>query len=162
MQTPNALPPRPRTAAHKFAFSIVASQYNPQYVQGLVNAAAVELRSLAPGSTINLVQVPGAFEIPMAVKKTIQDKSPSAVIAVGVIIEGETDHARLIAETTTQSLQRLSLDHSVPVIHCVLSVKSEEQARARCLEQGELNRGVEAARAAVEMARLFEESQPRA
>ncbi len=142
-------------------FCIVASQFNPNYVQSLVNAATNELRSIMPGSFVHLVQVPGAFEIPLAVKKTIQDKTPNAVIAIGVVIEGETDHARLISEATTFWLQQISLDTSVPIIHCVLSVKNEQQAEARCAEQSEINRGVEAARAAVAMARLFEPNSAR-
>ena len=73
---------------------------------------------------------------------------PDAIIALGVIIEGDTAHARLIADAVTRSLMDISLAHEVPVIHEVLLVANDEQARRRCIEP-EMNRGIEAARAAV-------------
>ncbi len=135
---------------------IVAGQYNPDYVQGLVNAATLELRAIMPHAAIQLIQVPGAFEIPFATKLLIEEKHPAAVLALGVVVAGETDHARIVNETVARSLQDLSLSTRVPVIHCVLSVQNLEQAAARCLDE-ENNRGTEAARTAVEMIRLMEE-----
>jgi 6,7-dimethyl-8-ribityllumazine synthase len=76
--------------------------------------------------------------------------SIDAIIALGVIIEGETQHASLIASAITTSLQQISLTHRLPVIHEVLLVKNAEQARVRCLEE-EINRGTEAARVAAQM-----------
>ncbi|MDB6172363.1 MAG: 6,7-dimethyl-8-ribityllumazine synthase [Chthoniobacteraceae bacterium] len=135
-------------------FAIVASQYNATYVTGLVENAKRELEMIAPGSTVNVWEVPGAFEIPLVVQEIATHSQLDAIIALGVIIEGETQHAALVGATVTQSLQRLSLAHRVPIIHEVLLVKNEEQARARCLE-GELNRGIEAARIAVRMVQVM-------
>jgi 6,7-dimethyl-8-ribityllumazine synthase len=142
-------------------FVIVASQYNPVYVQGLVDHAAQELAALSPNSQILLRQVPGAFEIPLIVQEFAGREGITAIIALGVIIEGETQHANLIARTVTDSLMEIALKNRIPVIHEVLLVKDEEQARKRCLEP-ELNRGLEAARAAVQISQLLAEIKAKA
>ena len=80
-----------------------------------------------------------------------------AVIALGVIIKGATSHADLVASSTTRSLQDLSLDYQTPLIHEVLLTENREQAQQRC--QGDKNRGIEAARAAITMAELFAQLQ---
>jgi 6,7-dimethyl-8-ribityllumazine synthase len=135
-------------------FAIVASQYNELYVTGLVENAKRELEAIASGSTFTVWEVPGAFEIPLVVQEVATNSQLDAIIALGVIIEGQTQHAALIGATVTESLQRLSLAHRIPIIHEVLLVKNEEQAKARCLE-GELNRGIEAARVAVRMVQVM-------
>lgn len=133
--------------------AIVASQYNAQYVQPLAEAATREIYAVQPSAGVDLHQVPGAFEIPLAARLVARQGRHEAIIALGVVIRGETAHADLISRTLTDSLQRISLEFEVPVIHEVLLVDSEEQAAARCIGE-EKNRGVEAARAAIEMARL--------
>ena len=75
-------------------------------------------------------------------------------MALGVILQGETAHAQHLGQSVTDALQQISLEHGIPVIHAVLSLKNEAQARKRCLED-EINRGTEAARAAIEMANLI-------
>ena len=100
--------------------------------------------------------MPGAFEIPIVVREVALKKASDAIIALGVIIEGDTDHARLLGEVVTRALQQIALEQGVPVIHAVQSLKNEEQARERCLEK-RINRGTEAARAAFEMANLVAE-----
>jgi 6,7-dimethyl-8-ribityllumazine synthase len=134
------------------AFAIVASQYNPQYVQPLVDNTYRELNMIEPGATISLVSAPGSFEIPLLVKAVAELDRYQAIIALGVLFQGETAHATLIAQGVTNALLDISLTHRVPVIHEVLLLDDENQARARCIE-AELNRGVEAARAAVAAAR---------
>ena len=136
--------------------AIVASQYNATYVNGLVTHARRELEAIGPAMNVTLHEVPGAFEIPLIVQELAARGEIDAIIALGVIIQGETEHATLIAATVTDALQRIALQHRVPVIHEVLLVKNEEQARVRCLED-ELNRGVEAARAAVRMTQVVAE-----
>jgi 6,7-dimethyl-8-ribityllumazine synthase len=151
----NLISPRPRTVVGaKRHFPIVASQFNATYVQGLVNHVVTELRTLIPGATTTLLQVPGAFEIPLVVRELAMQKRGDAIIAIGVILKGETNHADNLSRSVTDALQRIAVGHGVPVINAVLSFDDENQASARCLEN-EINRGTEAARAAVEIANVI-------
>jgi len=145
----NQISPRPRVlGVTKRHFPIVASQFNQTYVKGLVDHFTTELRALSPTATVTLHQVPGAFEIPVVVREIASQKRDDAVIAVGVILKGETDHAENLSRSVTDALQRIAVTHAVPVINVVLSFGTEAQARVRCLED-EINRGTEAARAAI-------------
>ena len=139
----------------KHTFALVASQYNPEYVQGLVDHAATELMRIMPTVRIVLQQVPGAFEIPLVVQElaTKEDNDVDAIIALGVIMQGETGHAEHLGRTVTDALQQIALATRVPIIHQVLSCKDEAQAKVRCLDS-EHNRGIEAAHAAITMAGL--------
>ena len=148
------IPPKPRVTGTKRVFVLVASQFNAKYVQGLATHCSDELRKLSPASRVTLHRVPGAFEIPIVVREMAGQGNVDAIVALGVILQGETGHAQHLGQVVTQALQQISLEHGVPVIHAVLSLKNEEQARKRCLED-EINRGTEAARAAVEMAKLL-------
>jgi 6,7-dimethyl-8-ribityllumazine synthase len=152
----NVIPTRPRivAAGTKRNFPIVASQFNLTYVQGLIDHATAELRTLSPGATTSLLQVPGAFEIPIVVRELALQKRGDAIIAIGVILKGKTDHAENLSRSVTDALQRIALAHGIPVINAVLSFDDEDQARERCLEN-EINRGTEAARAAVEISNLL-------
>ena len=152
-----AFPQRPQSSGQSTAsYAIVASQFNEEFVQSLVDNAQSELNALEQGVNVVVTWTPGSFEIPLFVQATAELKRFQAIIALGVIVEGETDHARLIAESVTRSLLDLSLKHKLPVIHEVLLVKDEAQAKARCMGT-EHNRGVEAARAAVSAARKLPE-----
>jgi 6,7-dimethyl-8-ribityllumazine synthase len=132
----------------------VASQFNARYVQGLVDHAEEELRTLASSSPISVHRVPGSFEIPLVVRELARKKKADAIIACGVIVRGETNHAKNLSRSVTDALQRIAVDYGVPVINVVLSFENEDQARERCLEN-RINRGTEAARAAVEIASVM-------
>jgi 6,7-dimethyl-8-ribityllumazine synthase len=134
----------------------VASQFNPQYVRGLVDHAAKELHELTPGAAISIHRVPGSFEIPVVVRELARKKKNNAIIACGVIMRGETSHAKNLSRSVTDALQRIAVDYGVPVINVVLSFDNEDQARERCLEN-RINRGTEAARTAVEIANVMSE-----
>ena len=152
---PKSVPMRPRLAPKAtLSFAIVASQYNAQYTQPLVDNAYRELNILEPGAAVSLVSAPGSFEIPLLVQTIAELERYHAIIALGVLIQGETAHASLVAHCVTDALLSISLTNRIPVIHGVLLLENEGQARARCLDQ-ELNRGVEAARAAVAAARVL-------
>src|SRR5229473_3621740 len=147
----NFISPRPRTAlGSKRHFPIVASQFNPTYVQGLIDHATAELRTLIPSATTSLLQVPGAFEIPLVVREIALQKRGDAIIAIGVILKGKTSHAENLSRSVTDALQQIAVAHGVPVVNVVLSFDNEQQASERCLGN-KINRGTEAARAAVEI-----------
>lgn len=149
-------PPRPRILKTRRTFAIVASQFNARYVQGLVDHAEKELNTLVPNATISIQRVPGAFEIPVVVRELASLAKADAIIACGVIMQGETNHAKNLSRSVTDALQRIAVDYGVPVINLVLSFDNEAQARERCLEN-KINRGTEAARAAVEIAAVMSE-----
>jgi len=135
------------------SFAIVASRYNARYVDGMLNAAVRELKRA--GANVQVVRVPGAYEIPVvAAKLSTLDSRPSAIICLGVILRGETTHAQHIGEAVSQALMQIQITHSVPVIHEVLLLENKQQAEARCLDPKH-NRGVEAAQTAMEMARVM-------
>lgn len=151
-----ALQPKPRIIGHKARICIVASKYNEQFTDALVENAISELGELIPAARIDLIRVPGAFEIPVVVSKLMQRKDINCIIALGLIIRGDTHHADLVASSVTQSLQNMAVQHCLPVIHEVLLVEDEKQAHARCISAS-MNRGREAARAAVGMIDIFSE-----
>jgi len=141
----------PRATAAKRRFTIVASQFNGTYVDGLVDHATEELRIIVPRAEISVQRVPGAFEIPVVISELASRNKADAIIACGVILKGETDHAQNLSRSVTDALQRIAVDQGVPVINAVLSFDNESQACERCLGN-QINRGTEAARAAVEIA----------
>jgi 6,7-dimethyl-8-ribityllumazine synthase len=143
--------PRPSSNKGKSAIHIVASRFNAPYVEGMVEHATAELRALAPNARVALHRVPGAFEIPVVVRELASRNAADAIVACGVILKGQTDHAQNLSRSVTDALQRIALEYGVPVINAVLSFDDESQARERCLEE-KINRGTEAARAAVEIA----------
>jgi 6,7-dimethyl-8-ribityllumazine synthase len=150
----NAISPRPRHVGARRHFVIVASQFNAQFVQGLVTHATQELRAIAPVAELTLYQVPGAFEIPVVVRELAVHQKPDAILAMAVILKGQTEHAENLSRSVTDALQRIAVANGVPVINAVLSVGDEAQARERCLED-EINRGTEAARAAVDVSNVL-------
>lgn len=149
-----AVSPRPPLVGAERHFIIVASKFNAGFVQGLIDHATEELRSLCPAATVTLHQVPGAFEIPVVVSEVAQRNKAHAILAMGVILQGSTPHAEHLAVSVTHALQEIALRYGIPVINAVLTVENEQQARERCLEK-EINRGIEAARAAVEIANVM-------
>lgn len=145
-----ALQPKPRIFTPKARICIVASKYNETFTDALLNNAVSELSDLVPQARIDIVRVPGAFEVPVMVAQLIDRASPDCVLALGLLIRGSTAHADLVAASVTNALQNIAVDRHVPVIHEVLLCDDEKQAYARCIGE-QLNRGREAARAAAAM-----------
>ena len=136
------------------SFAIVASRYNARYVDAMVRAATAGLKR-AGAAKIEVVRVPGAFEIP-AVAAALAEKTPrfSAIICFGVIFQGQTSHAQHIGWGVTHALAQIQVQKKIPVIHGVFVFEKVEHAEVRCLGRKH-NRGAEAAQTALEMARVM-------
>jgi len=139
-------------AGHRFC--LVAARFNETYVRRLVEAARDVLAGRgAAASDLEEVWVPGSFELPLACRWAAASGRFDAVLAFGVLIRGETEHFRLVAEAATQGIMRAMLDTGVPVLNGVLATLDAEQAASRC-GGAHGNRGAEVALAAVHMASL--------
>ncbi len=135
--------------------TIVASRFNSFVVDLLLDACLATLKkSGLQDEDITVVRVPGAFEIPSTVQYVIKHTSCDAVIALGVVIRGETPHFDYICSECIRGLGQISLENDTPVIFGVLTVDNTEQAMDRAGEE-ESNKGAEAAQAAIEMINIF-------
>ena len=136
--------------------SIVAAKFNQEFTDALVENVVEEIDSFDVNARVDLVRVPGAFEIPVVCKAIIEAEAPDCVIALGCIIRGGTGHADLVASSVTEALQKLAVDTTTPIIHEVLLVEDDKQAYARCIGK-KLNRGREAARSALDVIEVMTE-----
>ncbi len=132
---------------------IVRARFNDRITAALTAACVAELGALGVRTRdIRHVTVPGALEIPLALKLMAESGDHDALIAVGCVIRGETYHFELVADQSAAGVMRVSLDLSVPIANAILTVDNEEQALARIEEKGR-----DAARVAVELANLLED-----
>ncbi len=151
-----------RTRTRGGRFAIIASRYNAKYVDAMLKAAQAELKR-AGAAQVQVIRVPGAFEIPIVAAGLVRATQPpappkpdgfSAILCLGVILRGETTHAAHIGENVSRALMDIQIESGVPVIHEVLLLENEEQARVRCLDPKH-NRGREAAQTALAMAQVM-------
>jgi 6,7-dimethyl-8-ribityllumazine synthase len=135
-----------------FTFGIVAARYNPALVDALLHNVFEKLAAAGvKEKRIRIVRVPGSHEVPWAAQ-ALAGKSVDCVIALGVLIGGDTNHHEMVGTSVSHALQQVSLTTRTPVINGVIVADNLKQAEERCL--GSLNRGAEFARAALEMAAL--------
>jgi 6,7-dimethyl-8-ribityllumazine synthase len=140
-------------AGEGLRIGIVRSRFNEALTHKLAQACLAELDRLdVDEGDIRHVTVPGALEVPLALKALAESGDYDALIALGCIIRGETYHFELVANESGAGIMRVSLDHSVPVANAILTVENEAQAWERAEEKGR-----DAARVAVEMANLMED-----
>ena len=135
-------------------FGIVVSRFNSFITERLLQGALDALqRSGAADRDVDVVHVPGAFELPLAAKKLAATKKYDALIAVGCVLRGETTHYDYVCSETARGLQLAQMDSGVPVMFCVLTCDSLEQAIDRAGLKGG-NKGYESGIGAIEMAQL--------
>mgnify|MGYP000480295361 CR=1 FL=1 len=132
-------------------YAIVVGRFNSFVVESLVEGAVDTLkRHGIEESNIRIVRVPGAFEIPLAVKKLAEQKKDDAIIALGAVIRGGTPHFEYVSAESSKGVGQVSLDFGVPVANGILTVNSIEQAIERSGTKAG-NKGAEAALTALEM-----------
>jgi 6,7-dimethyl-8-ribityllumazine synthase len=135
-------------------FAIVVSRFNSFITERLLAAAVDALsRAGARSENVDVVHVPGAFELPLAAKKLAATARYDALIAIGCILRGETAHYDYVCSETSRGLQLAQMDTGLPIIFCVLTCDTLEQAIDRAGLKGG-NKGFEAGLAAIEMAHL--------
>lgn len=136
-------------------YIIVVGRFNHHVVDSLVEGAVDSLvRHGVDERNIEIVHVPGAWELPLAVKRVLERRAPDAVIALGAVIRGGTPHFEHIAGQCNSAMNRLQLDYDTPVTNGVLTVNSIDQAIERSGTKAG-NKGTEAAMAALEMVSLL-------
>lgn len=137
----------------KLSIGIVQARFNAPITDALAQACKAELIALGvPEKNIDLVQVPGALEVPVALMAMAEKLKYDALVALGCIIRGETYHFELVANESGAGVSRVSLDYQLPIANAILTTENLEQAIAR-----QTDKGRDAARVAVEMANLLEE-----
>ena len=133
-------------------FGIVVSRFNSFITERLLTAS-VDALERAGSENVDVVRVPGAFELPLAAKKLAATSRYDALIAIGCILRGETAHYDYVCSETSRGLQLAQMDTGLPIIFCVLTCDTLEQAIDRAGLKGG-NKGFEAGLAAIEMAQL--------
>lgn len=130
---------------------IVVGRFNKDVGEGLLAACTAELAKLGvQRADMTIVTVPGALEIPLALHKLASTEKFDALIALGAVVRGETYHFEVVSNESASGLMSVQLDTGIPVANGILTTDNDEQAGARMQEKG-----VDCARAAVEMANLL-------
>jgi 6,7-dimethyl-8-ribityllumazine synthase len=135
-----------------YRFAIIASEYNSVIMDRLIDGAR---RALKDQKEVVVTRVPGAFELPLAVKRAALSKKYDGIVALGCVVRGETPHFEYISNAASLGLQQVALETGIPVGFGLLTVETVQQAMDRCGESG--NKGSEAAIAALEMINVLRE-----
>jgi len=140
--------------ASDIKISIVVSEWNPKITSSLKKAVIKTLKDAGiTKSNISELSVPGTFELPLGVKIANRNYQPHAIICLGCVIKGETDHDKYISQSVASAIQMLNLSLDKPVVFGVLTPNSMEQAKDRA-GGSHGNKGVEAAYTALKMIKL--------
>jgi len=145
--------PKIQIDATGLQIAVLVTSWHSEITDGLLAGAERALKS-AGNDTYEVWRIPGAFELPLAAQKAI-DAGADAVVALGVVIQGETPHFEYVCRAATDGLTRIQLDSGVPVGFGLLTVDDAQQAMDRAgLPNSKEDKGAEAVEAAVAMARL--------
>ena len=106
----------------------MVADYHQKHADGMVKSARMVLQ----GHKVEEVRVPGTFEVPLAVKRALR-KKPDAVLALGLVWQGETAHAELILKSATEALMRMMLETDIPILHHLVGVKNGEASEGSVL-----------------------------
>lgn len=140
--------------ADHLRIGLVVSEWNTEITEGLYKGALTALLDCGvKRANILRWDVPGSFELTFGCKKMIQEEKPDAIIAIGSVIRGETKHFDFVCSATAQGIKDLNIHFSTPVIFCVLTDDTLQQAQDRSGGKHG-NKGTEAAVAAIKMASL--------
>ena len=142
-------------SANGLRFGIVVSRFNSFITERLLAASLDALeRAGAASKDVAVVHVPGAFELPLIAKRLATTAKYDALIAIGCVLRGETAHYDYVCSETSRGLQLAQMDSGLPIMFCVLTCDTLEQAIDRAGLKGG-NKGFEAGLGAVEMAQLM-------
>lgn len=148
-------PPRDLPDGRRLRVAVLRSRFNEAVVEGLVEGALAALEAMGTArADVAVVDVPGAFELPLAAQAAARSRRFDALVALAAVIRGETDHYEHIAREAASGLASVALETGVPIGFGVLTVAEEAQARARSA-RGSDNKGAEAARAAIAMVHVL-------
>lgn len=137
-------------------FAIVASRWNPRIVEALVEGARRTFDAHGVAAVaLDLVRVPGAWEIPLAAARVAAAGRHAGIVALGCVVRGDTRHYEQVADGCAQGLMRVTLEHGVPIGNGVLAVEQHADAQARA-GGAHGNKGEEVALAVIEMADLLQ------
>jgi len=129
---------------------IAAARFNTELTEALFRRVQSLLETA--GADLVTVRVPGSLELPFAASTLAGEATPDAIVVLGVVVAGETQHHEHIAYATSYGVQKVALEKGVPVINGILVTEDLEQAEART--RGKVDKGYHIAQAAIEMARL--------
>lgn len=136
-------------------FAILASRWNPRIVDALVEGARHAFAAHAVGpDCVDVIRVPGAWELPQAAARLTRDDRYAGIVALGCVVRGDTRHYEHVADECARGLMRVALDSGVPIANGVLAVEDHAHAEARA-GGSHGNKGEEAVLVVIEMAHLF-------
>ncbi len=153
MSTDSPLLEKFREKAEGLKFGIVAARFNGEFADALLKGVQSTLETAGVSAEdIETIRVPGSHEVPYAVSMLAETEEYDCLIALGVLIGGDTQHHIMVGTNTGLILQKIAVDSEIPVINGIIVAENREQAEVRCT--GAINRGKEFAMAALEMAAL--------
>lgn len=147
-----------KLAGQGMRIGMVVARFNHLITRRLLEGCEGRLRQLGCAET-EVMWVPGAFEVPLAVQEAAQSGRYDALVAIAVVVRGETPHFEYVCRGVVDGVRQVGLEQRIPVAFCVLTTETVEQALMRAARPGEpgMNKGAEAAEVAIEMTSLLAE-----